>query len=64
MNSDPRTIVLEYARLAFEEELKQDESQVPGAVPRKERMKQIMNELGATHEEILLQASDILMPTE
>jgi hypothetical protein len=64
MNSDTRILVLEYARLALEEKLKYDESLVPGAVPRKERMQQIIDEMGAAHEEILRQASQIMEPVE
>lgn len=64
MNPDTRTQVLEYARLALEETLKIDESVVPGAMPRKERMQLIITELGATHEEILAKAAQLMDPVE
>lgn len=64
MNSDPRTLVLEYARLALEEKLQYEELRVPGAVPRKERMQQIVDELGVAHEGILQQAAQIMEPVE
>lgn len=64
MTYDPRILVLEYARLAIEEQLQLEETSVPGALPRKERLKQIISELGVEHEEILAQAAQIIDPVE
>lgn len=64
MAPDTRKTVLEYARLALEEKLNYEDLSAPGTLSRKERMSQILVELGATHEEILAQAHNLLDPVE